>query len=139
MVPSMLRNRVRGATQCTWCADWRRQPHMLHVFSKNIAEFRVGVPSSSRATSSLRNSEQNVLEPSASIFDSAAELCFPLRNVVAIAGGEDKKFISKEQALRQAVLSWLGCINKELLNAHTDSFVRHRRRTARGVGGNGAN
>jgi hypothetical protein len=71
--------------------------------------------------------------------DSVVELCFPIPQCCRdLWAGAYKKFISKEQASRQAVLPWLGCTKKELLNANIDRFVRHRRRTAHGIDGNGA-
>jgi len=55
------------------------------------------VPSSIRATSSLRDDEQTRLGTvNFSFRSSVAELCFLLRNVAAISGGADKKIISKE-------------------------------------------
>jgi hypothetical protein len=114
----------------------------------NIAKFLVtrskfhslDVIVSQSRTNTLRDGEQT--RPSWNlqllIRYSAAKLCFPLRNVATLFAGALKNNLCEEQASEQTVLLWLGCMKKELFNANTDRFVRHRRRAAHGINRNGA-
>jgi hypothetical protein len=78
------------------------------------------------------------LKPSALIADYPAELCLYLRNIAAMFEAETKNSSLRNKHTGELFCHGWGAVEKELLNANIDRFIRLRRPAARGIDGNGA-